>query len=275
MRGRTSGTPPSPVSAAQMRFDRAAEVWAAISISALLVGLAVLILVVARQGLGGARRHRGRLRHRRVRAPGHVRPDRQPGRRHPRADRHRRSARPLLGARVRRAPRRARRRSSSTSGSVSSDPDAAERGRSPRRGGPTSTRRLRAGRRRAARPTCSSWSRRWPGSASSSSPTLPATSSEPSRRSSGASRTGSIRSGDSSSTSSPCGRSSWSSSSASAVASGCVAGRRRRSPSPPRSRSCRPGSRSATGPTSAARSSAARTRRPFPSRAWPRRARSC
>ena len=35
-----------PVSVAQMRFDRAAEVWAAISLSALLVGLAVVILVV-------------------------------------------------------------------------------------------------------------------------------------------------------------------------------------------------------------------------------------
>ncbi len=35
-----------PVSPAQMRFDRAAEVWAAISLSALLVGLAVVILVV-------------------------------------------------------------------------------------------------------------------------------------------------------------------------------------------------------------------------------------
>jgi hypothetical protein len=38
-----------PVSVAQMRFDRAAEVWAAISLSALLVGLAVVILVLPDQ----------------------------------------------------------------------------------------------------------------------------------------------------------------------------------------------------------------------------------
>ena len=34
-----------PVPAAKMRFDRAAELWAALSISVLLIGLAVLILV--------------------------------------------------------------------------------------------------------------------------------------------------------------------------------------------------------------------------------------
>jgi hypothetical protein len=35
-----------PVSVAQMRFDRAAELWAALSLSALLIALAVVILVV-------------------------------------------------------------------------------------------------------------------------------------------------------------------------------------------------------------------------------------
>ena len=36
----------APVSVAQMRFDRAAELWAALSLSALLIALAVVILVV-------------------------------------------------------------------------------------------------------------------------------------------------------------------------------------------------------------------------------------